>query len=197
MSQSNHYQRRNVFDVVPTGIAVSLSEQQKSELVGIAQSRSLPAGYVFRAKLILLLNEGVPFSAIRQRLATTTPTIVRWKERFLKNGVDGLDTTHPGQKPFRLTPALRARVLAAIRRKPKDGSTHWSCRKLAAALGISKDLVHRVWQEAGVKPHRIERYMASNDPESKRKPRMSLVVPEPAAARRSVLYRREDRDPSS
>ena len=98
-----------------------LSEQQKSELVGIAQSRSLPAGYVFRARLILLLNEGVPFSAIRQRLATTTPTIVRWKERYLKNGVDGLDTTHPGQKPFRLTPALRAKVLATTRRKPKMG----------------------------------------------------------------------------
>jgi hypothetical protein len=32
-------------------------------------------------------------------------------------------------------------------------------------LGISKDLVHRVWQEAGIKPHRLERYMASNDPD--------------------------------
>jgi hypothetical protein len=75
------------------------------------------------------------------------------------------DTTHPGQKPFKLTPALRAKVLAATRRKPKDGSTHWSCRKLAAELGISKDLVHRIWQEAGVRPHRLERYMASPDPD--------------------------------
>jgi hypothetical protein len=25
--------------------------------------------------------------------------------------------------------------------------------------------VHRVWQEAGLKPHRLERYMASDDPE--------------------------------
>jgi len=55
--------------------------------------------------------------------------------------------------------------LGATRQKPNDGSTHWSCRKLAAELGISKDLVHRVWQEAGVKPHRLERYMASNDPD--------------------------------
>jgi transposase len=150
---------------VPTTVAVPLTESQKSELTSITQSRSLPAGYVFRAKLILLLSEGLPFSAIRQRLGTTTPTIIRWKERFLTGGLDGLDTTHPGQKPFKLTPALRAKVLAATRKRPGDGSTHWSCRKLAASLGISKDLVHRVWQEAGVKPHRVERYMASNDPD--------------------------------
>ena len=64
-----------------------------------------------------------------------------------------------------LTPALRARILSATRKKPSDGSTHWSCRKLASALGVSKDAVHRVWKEAGLKPHRLERYMASDDPE--------------------------------
>ena len=60
---------------------------------------------------------------------------------------------------------MRARILAATRKKPSDGSTHWSCRKLAVALGVSKDAVHRVWKEAGLKPHRLERYMASDDPE--------------------------------
>lgn len=64
-----------------------------------------------------------------------------------------------------LTPKLRARILSATRKQPKDGSTHWSCRKLAAALGVSKDAVHRVWKEAGLKPHRLERYMASDDPD--------------------------------
>jgi transposase len=68
-----------------------------------------------------------------------------------------------------LTPALRAKILAATRRKPKDGSSHWSCRKLAAAIQVSKDMVHRVWREAGLKPHRLERYMASNDPDFERK----------------------------
>ena len=146
-------------------LTLSLTEQQKDELTSIAQSRSLPAGYVFRAKLILLLAEGFSFAMIRERLDTTTPTIVRWKQRFLQLGLDGLDTNHPGQKAYKLTPALRGKILAATRKKPGDGSTHWSCRKLAAALGLSKDLVHRVWREAGIKPHRLERYMASNDPD--------------------------------
>jgi transposase len=142
-----------------------LTDCQRDELTAISQSRSLPAGYVFRAKLILMLAEGVSFSAIKHKLQTTAPTIIRWKERFLADGMDGLDTYHPGQSPTILTAALRARILAATRRKPSDGSTHWSCRKLAVQLGVSKDAVHRVWKEAGLKPHRLERYMASNDPD--------------------------------
>jgi transposase len=147
-----------------TSDAVVLSEDQHLELSRIAQSRSLPGGYVFRARLILMLAEGASYSSIKLRLGTTAPTISRWKQRFLAAGLDGLDTAHPGQKPSVLTAKLRARILAATRKRPKDGSTHWSCRKLAAALGLSKDAVHRVWQEAGSKPHRLERYMASDDP---------------------------------
>lgn len=148
-----------------TSSEVSLTRDQRLELNSIAQSRSLPAGYVFRAKLILMLAEGASFNTIKGQLQTTAPTIIRWKQRFLESELDGLDTYHPGQKATVLTPALRARILSATRKKPRDGSTHWSCRKLAAALGVSKDAVHRVWQEAGLKPHRLERYLASDDPE--------------------------------
>jgi transposase len=148
-----------------TGSEIWLTKRQHSDLSSIAQSRSLPAGYVFRAKLILMLAEGASFNTLKRQLQTTAPTIVRWKQRFRQYGLEGLDTYHPGQKPRVLTPALRARILSATRRKPGDGSTHWSCRKLASALGVSKDAVHRVWQEAGLKPHRLERYMASDDPE--------------------------------
>src|SRR5215469_13758998 len=144
---------------------VVLSDDQRSELSSIAQSRSLPAGYVFRARLVLMLAEGASFSTIKRQLHTTAPTIIRWKARFLDLGMDGLDTHHPGQSTSVLTPALRARILSSTRKKPADGSTHWSCRKLAAIVGVSKDTVHRTWTEAGMKPHRLERYMASDDPE--------------------------------
>jgi hypothetical protein len=66
-------------------------------------------------------------------------------------------------------PKLQAKGLETTRRKPKDGSTHWSCRKLADQLGISKDTVQRIWRKAGLKPHRLERCMASDDPEFERK----------------------------
>jgi transposase len=126
-----------------TDSEVSLTSNQRSELSSIAQSRSLPAGYVFRAKLIFMLAKA-SFNTIKRRLQTSAPTIIRWKQRFLESGLDGLDTYHPGQKARVLTPALRARILSATRKKPSDGSTHWSCRKLATVLGVSKDAVHRV-----------------------------------------------------
>jgi transposase len=87
------------------------------------QSRSLPAGYVFSAKLILMLAEGASFNTIKRRLQTSAPTIIRWKQRFLEFGLDGLDTYHPGQKATVLIPTLRARILSATRKKPSDGST--------------------------------------------------------------------------
>jgi transposase len=133
-------------------------------------ARSLPAGEVLRARMILMLAEGRSYAEIQERLQTTAPTIARWKKRFLAQGVTGLfEQHHPGQKPKVLTPKLQARVLEATRRRPKDGSTHWSVRKLAAELRVSKDAVHRIWKTAGVKPHRLERYMASNDPDFERK----------------------------
>ena len=139
------------------------------ELDEIACSQLLPAGFVLRAKIVLLLAEGYPYDAIKNKLDTTAPTIARRKKRFLAVGLDGLKPHRPGQPPVKLTARLRAKILNATRRPPSDGSTHWSCRKLAKHLGISKDLVHRVWREADLKPHRLERYMASNDPDFERK----------------------------
>jgi transposase len=96
-----------------------------------------------------MLTEGASIRTIKCKRGTTAATIVRWKERFLSGGINGLDTYHPGQPPGVLTPASHARILAATRKNPADGSTHWSCRKFAAHLGVSKDVVHRVWKEAG------------------------------------------------
>lgn len=119
-----------------------------------------------KAQMVLMLSSGRSYAEIQKRLQTTAPTISRWKKRFLEERINGLmEARHPGQKPTVITPQLQARVLEATRRKPKDGSTHWSVRKLARELKISKDAVHRIWRTAGVKPHRLERYMASDDPD--------------------------------
>ncbi len=50
--------------------SIVLSNSQQVELSRIAQSRSLPAGYVFRVRLILMLAENAPFSTIKNRLGT-------------------------------------------------------------------------------------------------------------------------------
>ena len=129
-----------------------------------AQSRTLPAGDVFRARLILALAEGKTYLQIMRSLQTTAPTISRWKQRFEQDGMDGLDARHKGSQPRVATPQVQARIARKTQHKPADGSTHWSCRKMAAALGVSKSTVQRVWAQARLKPHRLDRYMASNDP---------------------------------
>jgi hypothetical protein len=57
------------------------------------------------------------------------------EESISSRRVAGLmEEWHPGQQRSVRTPRLQAKVLAAIKDGPKDGSTHWSCRKLADRL---------------------------------------------------------------
>jgi transposase len=64
---------------------------------------------------------------------------------------------------------LEARILEWTRRGPQDGSTHWSSRRLAAALGTNHMTVSRIWARHGLQPHRLRRYMLSEDPDFEKK----------------------------
>src|SRR5712675_544969 len=143
---------------------LTITDEQWSELSKWAQSRALPAGDVFRARLILALAKGESYRQIMASLQTTAPTISRWKQRFEQDGIDGLDPRHKGSQPRVADAAVQARIARKTQQKPADGSTHWSCRKMAAALGLSKSTVQRVWAQMRLKPHRLDGYMASNDP---------------------------------
>ena len=142
-----------------------LTSSERAELRDRMRSRTLPAEDVRRARLILLLAEGKAYSAIRQVLGCNPNYITRWKGRFKAERLAGLYSHYRGRAVEKRTPALEAKILEWTRRPPPDGSTHWSSRKLARHLGISHMMVARVWQRAGLKPHRIERYMASDDPD--------------------------------
>ena len=92
-----------------------------------------------------------------------------WTKRFEEQRLAGLYSRHLGQVATVLTPQLEARILEATRTGPKDGTTHWSTRRLGERLGVSHMMVARVWRKHGLKPHRLERYMASNDPDFEKK----------------------------
>src|SRR3954451_13020558 len=86
---------------------VTVTDEERVELEQMTQSRTLPAGDVFRARLILMLAEGLPYRTIQEKLDTTAPTIWRWKERFLQQRVEGLtEIRHPGQKPSVIAPGV-------------------------------------------------------------------------------------------
>ena len=147
------------------GQPIRLTTVQRDELEEIARLHVLSAGFVQRAKIVLLLAEGVSARAVATKLDVSRPTIAKWRRRFLEHGAEGLTSQYPGRAPWKLTARVRARVLAATRRPPPDGTTHWSCRRLAAHLGLAKDLIQRVWRETDLRPHRLARYMASTDPD--------------------------------
>ena len=102
-----------------------LNESQRDELTRWAHSRTLPAGDVFRAKLILSLADGMTYEQVVSALGTTKPTIGRWKARFEQAGIAGLEPRHKGSRPRSATPAVQARVIRRVQQKPPDGSTHW------------------------------------------------------------------------
>src|SRR5690348_18091543 len=145
--------------------AFSLTPSERRELGGRMRSRTLPAEDVRRARLIWLLAQGQSYLAIRQVLGCNPNYISRWKGRFEAERLAGLHSHHPGRAVEKRTPALEAKILAWTRKPAPDGSTHWSSRKLAQHLGISHMMVARVWQRAGLRPHRIARYLASDDPD--------------------------------
>ena len=144
---------------------IVLTEVERKELESRARSRTLRAADVQRANVILMLAEGLPYASIQGKAHCSAPFISTWRSRFLAERLDGLYARHQGKRASADSSRLEARILAATRKRPPDGSTHWSSRKLAKHLGVPHMRVARVWARAGIKPHRFERYMASNDPD--------------------------------
>ena len=113
-----------------------------------------------------MLADGLSYTAIQAALGCNAGYVSRWKTRFETERLAGLFARHTGSRAEVLTPALEARILARTAKKPTDGTTHWSTRRLAKAMNLSNHmLVARAWKRANLKPHRMARYMASNDPD--------------------------------
>src|SRR5262245_60747036 len=146
-------------------MALTLSTEERTELERRATGRTIRAEDAKRAKVILMLADGTSYSTIEATLWCYRNFINRWRRRFVAQRLDGLRSRHQGQKPTVLTPAVEARILAMTQRRPPDGSTHWTTRKLARALAIHHNHVQTAWTRARLQAYRFERYMRSDDPD--------------------------------
>lgn len=146
--------------------AINLTQAERMELTKQATCRTGRAEDARRARLVLLLAEGHTWDDICDRLPCSRGFIDSWSKRFARERVAGLYSRHRGQGATVLTPRLEARILEwTLKRKPADGSTHWSTRKLGAAMEVSHMMVSRVWAKHALKPHRVDGYLSSNDPQ--------------------------------
>lgn len=130
-----------------------------------------PTSVVQRANIILMAADGESNSEIARRLGVSRPTINLWRERFEGEGVDALaDIKRPvTRSDVALAPAkVDAIVDATLHRKP-TGATHWSCRSMAKAFGVSPASVQRIWNAHGLQPHRTKTFKLSTDPRFREK----------------------------
>src|SRR5580658_2348034 len=149
-------------------VAMKLTDSERVELQRQVLARNTRADLARHARLILLLADGLTWAEVRAKLDCSDSYIARWSKRFESERLGGLFSRHTGREPYKVTDRIEARVLArTTKHKPADGSTHWSSRKLAAELGgdISHMTVARIWAKHGIKPHLLEGYLTSNDPD--------------------------------
>jgi transposase len=142
-----------------------LSADDLRILRSMVRSTTLGAGLVRRARVILAVHEGAAYSAIVAAHGVTDKYIAKWKQRVRDGGILALGDAPRSGRPDRLDPRIEAKILAMTNEAPPAPLTHWTTRRMAATIGVSHMTVARVWQRAGFQPHRLERYLASDDPD--------------------------------
>jgi len=123
-----------------------------------------PQSLARRARVILLAAAGESNSSIARVVGVGRPTVIACRRRFCQDGAEGLTRVKPGRgrKP-RITPEKVAEIIEATLHTTPPGETHWSCRSMAAAQGVSPATVQRIWDAHNLKPWRVETFKLSND----------------------------------
>jgi transposase len=115
---------------------------------------------------VLEASAGHQDKDIADTLQINVKTVALWRGRFLKEGIDCLWEVAPGRgrKPLYSAGKVAALIETTLQSRPA-GATHWSCRSMAKAQGVSKDTVSRIWQAHQIKPHRTRGFKVSRDPQ--------------------------------
>lgn len=143
---------------------ITLSDDEKRQLLSLANSRALPHGLVQRAHIVLACAEGEPNSAIAKRLRLTNATVGKWRKRYREQGIEGLhDELRSGRPRTHEDERVAEVINRALQTKPAE-ATHWSVRAMAEQTGVSKSTVQRWFDLFGVQPHRQRHFKLSNDP---------------------------------
>ncbi len=145
---------------------IELTPTDRQWLEGRARSRSLPARVVERCRIVLLAAGGKQDLQIATELRITPKKAARWRQRFLRLGIAGLekDAPRPG-RPRQISAAQRRKIVGRTIQETPTNATHWSTRSMATVAGVSASSVRRIWAAHGLKPHRVETFQLSRDPE--------------------------------
>jgi transposase len=146
--------------------AIALPIETRRQLEKQMRGRSTPVRVAQRSRIVLLAGDGLQNKQIAAQMGVTPRMVALWRGRFIALGIDGLlkDAPRPGR-----TPAISATIVSAVIAKTTQSTpanaTHWSRSTMARAMSISDSTVGRIWRANGLKPHRVDTFKVSNDPE--------------------------------
>jgi transposase len=151
--------------VAAATLETRITEGERALLERWVGAQKTPQSVALRARIVLAAAAGVSNSEIARTLGVSRPTVILWRSRFAEGGAQALTETKPGRgrKPAISAAKIKQIVQATTQSKP-PGATHWSCRSMAKAQGVSPASVQRIWDAHGLKPHRVKTFKLSNDP---------------------------------
>ena len=148
---------------------IQLDEQAQEELKSLAASRTSAVRSWERATIILGLAAGRAKQEIANQLGLARQTVLRWEQRFLQLGLEGLNDAPRSGRPRTIVPQQIAQIVQKTTSETPVDSTHWSTRSLAAVMEVSACSISRIWRAQKLQPHRVKTFKLSNDPLSAEK----------------------------
>ena len=144
---------------------VNLTDEQRETLTRWSRRAKSSQALTLRSKIVLAAAEGLSNTAIAQKLGCHAVTVGKWRSRFVAGGLDGLsDEPRPGAPRTISDEQIEQVVVATLERAPAD-ATHWSRASMAAESGLSRSTVGRIWRAFGLKPHQVDTFKLSTDPQ--------------------------------
>ena len=145
-------------------LQITVNESQVEQLERWVRAGNTPQSVALRSMIILEAQRGQSAQAIGQKLKVSQPTIRLWKRRFAEGGPQALTAIAPGRGRKRQISRQRVTALVqATQHAQPAGQTHWSCRTMAKAKGLSFKTVQRIWSLHGLKPHQQRTFKLSRD----------------------------------
>jgi transposase len=148
-----------------TTLAVNLSNEDCDELKRWELAPGTSQQVALRCRLTLAAARGLGDQEIAWEEGVNRHTVSLWRRRVREEGVGAIWENRDGQgrkSPYSMI-QLDGMIDSTLHSKPK-GQTHWSCRSMAAAQGVSKNTINRLWQLHNLKPHLHRTFKLSRDP---------------------------------
>jgi len=147
------------------GCAVVLNTADREQLLQWERAHGTPQQVGLRCRVVLGAAEGEDSTHLATRLHINRHTADLWRKRVVQQGIAAVweVAAGRGRKPIYDGAKRESMVEATLQSKP-EGQTHWSCRTLAEAHGVSKNTVNRLWQLNNLKPHLSQTFKLSRDP---------------------------------